>query len=61
MMETTAPTFLASVTSFFKDTVLVMLGDTLTWASSNEIMKYFLYITLIGALIGIVMRVRHAI
>lgn len=59
MSETTS--FLASVTTFFKDTVLVMLGDTLSWASSNDVMKYFLYITLIGALIGIAMRVRHAI
>lgn len=58
---TEGTTFLTSVTSFFKDTVLVMLGDTLSWASSNDIMKYFLYITLISALIGIVMRVRHAI
>lgn len=53
--------FLADVTGFFKDTVLVMLGDTLTWAANNGVMKYFLYITLIGALVGISMRIRHAI
>lgn len=60
-MDSSTPTFLASVTGFFKDTVLVMLGDTLTWAASNEYVKYFLYISLVSALIGIAMRVRHAI
>lgn len=59
-MEGTA-NFLTEVVSFFKDTILVMLGDTLTWAASNDIMKYFLYISLIAALVGIVRRVRHSI
>lgn len=53
--------FLANVTQFFKETVLVMLGDTLSWAAGNDYMRYFLYISLIGALVGIAMRVRHAI
>ena len=51
-METTA-NFLTGCVTFFKETLLPIATDMLQWSTTTEPVKYFLYIALIGAFIGI--------
>lgn len=46
-------TFLAGAVTFFKDTLLPIATDMLAWATTTEPVKYYVYISLIGAFIGI--------
>ena len=51
---------LTEIVTFFKETLLPLATELVTWMITTDYVKYFAFIALIFAIIGIIMRIKRA-